>query len=416
MAKTAVLFPATKCATQYTALAFVLGVGIAMPVSAGEEGATASSVSATPDTIKVELRYRLEHVEQSNALENALANTLRARVTAHKHLHARLTAEVELDHVEAVGGDTYNSTVNGKTQYSVVADPRGTDVNQALLRYRQQSSGTDIAAGRMRINQLNQRFLGGVGWRQNEQTYDGVRLQQRIAEQLTLDVARITNVNRIFGPKGPQANQRGEIYASNLHWQLQSNHRISAFHYDYDFRDWAVQSTQTFGLDYQGAVALQNHKPIALHAVVARQTDAHHNPADYSHHYHRFTAAWTFHELSVNAGVERLAGNGVTALQTPLATLHAFQGFTDLFLVTPADGVREQFMKLGHRFGELQVALGYHRFEADVNRRDYGSEWNIVATKRFHNGIAAQFKYADYQAKNYAVDTRKAWLMLTYYL
>ncbi|MFU8785583.1 hypothetical protein, partial [Aliidiomarina sp.] len=116
MAKTAVLFPARNSATRYTALAFVLGVGITMPATASEEGASADNIGATADSIKVELRYRLEHVEQNNVFQNALANTLRARVTAHKHLHARLTAEVELDHVEPVGGDTYNSTVNGKTQ------------------------------------------------------------------------------------------------------------------------------------------------------------------------------------------------------------------------------------------------------------------------------------------------------------
>lgn len=409
MATKAVLFPLNQSAKKFAALGFAISAGIVMP-------ATAIAEEMSADTIKVELRYRLEHVDQENALQNALANTLRTRVTAHKNLHDRLSLEVELDHVEAMAGDSYNSTANGKTQYSVIADPRGTDVNQALLRYRNTAQGTDVAVGRMRINQLNQRFFGGVGWRQNEQTYDGVRLQQRIAEQLTLDVARITNVNRIFGPKGPQANQRGTIYASNLHWQVQSNHRLSAFHYDYDFNDWMAQSTQTFGVDYRGSIAVPDYAPIALHAVVARQTDAHNNPEDYTHHYHRLSAAWKFKQVNVEAGVERLAGNGVTALQTPLATLHAFQGFTDLFLVTPADGVREQFLKLGHRFGELQVALGYHRFEADVNRRDYGSEWNIVATKGFHNGIAAQFKYADYQAKNYAVDTRKAWLMLTYYL
>lgn len=409
MAKSAMLFSVKQNATHYTVLAFAFGVGIALPASASEE---VTSV----DTVQLELRYRLEHVTQDNALQNALANTLRARVTAHKHVYARLTAEVELDHVAVVGGDTYNSTVNGKGHYSVVADPRGTDVNQALLRYQSQSKATDVAVGRMRINHLNQRFLGGVGWRQNEQTYDGIRLQQRIGEQLKLDVASITNVNRIFGPKGPQANQRGDIYASTLHWQLQKNHQISAFHYDYDFRDWLVQSTQTFGVDYRGSVRVQNHAPIGLHAVIARQTDAHNNPEDYSHHYHRLSAAWKYNELSAEVGVERLAGNGVTALQTPLATLHAFQGFTDLFLVTPADGVREQFIKVGHRVNNVQLVLGYHRFEADVNRRDYGSEWNIVATKRFRNGIAAQLKYADYQAKNYAVDTRKAWLMLTYYL
>jgi len=87
-----------------------------------------------------------------------------------------VSALLQVDNVSLVGNDNYNSTVNGKTDYSVVADPKGTDINQALLRY-QNDSGTTLSAGRQLVNQLNQRFLGGVGWRQNEQTLDGYRLQ-----------------------------------------------------------------------------------------------------------------------------------------------------------------------------------------------------------------------------------------------
>ena len=40
-------------------------------------------------------------------------------------------------------------------------------------------------------------------------------------------------------------------------------------------------------------------------------------------------------------GFERLEGNGTVALQTPLATLHAFNGWADKFLSTPANGLRD---------------------------------------------------------------------------
>ena len=74
-----------------------------------------------------------------------------------------------------VGNELYNSTRNGITDRPVVADPTGTDVNQALILYRGIDS-TLIRAGRQRINLDNQRFVGAVGWRQNDQTYDGISL------------------------------------------------------------------------------------------------------------------------------------------------------------------------------------------------------------------------------------------------
>ena len=42
-------------------------------------------------------------------------------------------AFIEFENVTDLGGDNYNSTTNGETDYSVVADPDGTEVNQAYL-------------------------------------------------------------------------------------------------------------------------------------------------------------------------------------------------------------------------------------------------------------------------------------------
>ncbi|RUO20727.1 alginate export family protein [Aliidiomarina haloalkalitolerans] len=372
------------------------------------------------DEIKLSLRYRLEHVEQDNPLQDALASTLRTRITALKAISTRWSAHAEVDYVEVLGGDTYNSTVNGRTHYSTVADPRGTDINQAFVQYRHEDYGTVVSGGRFRMNHLNQRFLGGVGWRQNEQTFDGLRLQQKIGSDMTLDVAAVHNVNRVFGPKGPQATQRGDLYTAVLSWTVADGHTLSAFTYDFDFRDWQAQNSRTVGMDYRTSLPIAEQAPLVLHAVFARQEDAHANPNEYRHHYHRLSAAWKYQNLGLELGQERLAGNGTTAFQTPLATLHAFQGFTDLFLVTPVDGVRDHFVKFSHPAGKTQLSVGYHYFKADHNSRKYGEEWNLTASRNFAYGIGAQFKLADFRAlnrtQNFAVDTTKAWLMLTYNL
>lgn len=85
--------------------------------------------------VKWLFRYRLEHVEQVGVAERALANTLLSRVTIAQSLTEKLSAGVEVDNVTVVGDSQYNDTVNGKTQFPTVADPRGTDLNQAFIQY-----------------------------------------------------------------------------------------------------------------------------------------------------------------------------------------------------------------------------------------------------------------------------------------
>ncbi len=146
----------------------------------------------------LDVRYRYEHVDQDNALKHANAQTLRTRVGFQTGKWYGLSTLVEADNVSRLGDAAYNSTRNGQTDYSAVPDPDGSEINQALLRY-DHAFGSAIA-GRQRINLDNQRFVGGVGWRQNEQTYDGVLGQLQPLDKLTLTYAYINNINTIFGP------------------------------------------------------------------------------------------------------------------------------------------------------------------------------------------------------------------------
>ncbi|MDP4528444.1 alginate export family protein [Alkalimonas delamerensis] len=384
-----------------------------LALAAANSSANTLSAALNESQLKANFRYRIEHVDQDNPLKDALASTLRSRLTLTTGKAYGFSGLLEVDNVSVLGGQTYNSTVNGNGHYSVVADPKGTDINQAALKY-QLSEDTSFTMGRQRVNHLNQRFLGGVGWRQNEQTFDGYRLQHSFTPAITLDLALLHNVNRVFGPKGPAANQRGEFYTGLLSWQLNPNQQLAAYGYDLDFNDWAVRSSLTYGLDYQGKWALGEQQSLSLQLAAARQQDRHDAPLSYQHHYHRVQLSWQQQKLQLIAGTERLAGDGSSAFQTPLATLHAFQGFADLFLVTPNDGLRDYWLGVRHPAGPVQLALNYHRYHSDTDGRRYGSEWNLTASYRFSNQLQGMLKLADYQASSFAVDSRKLWLMLSY--
>lgn len=371
------------------------------------------STALQQSKVSANFRYRLEHVDQDNALDDAFASTLRSRLTVTTGKAYGFNALVQLDNVSLLGNDNYNSTYNGKTGYSVVADPKGTDINQALLSY-QSEKGTTFSAGRQLVNHGNQRFLGGVGWRQNEQTLDGYRLQHSFSDSVNVELGHYYNVNRIFGPKGAAADQHGNFNTLSAQWQASADHKFNAFGYDFEFENWAARSSRTIGLDYQGKVAALPQ--LSWQLALAQQDDAHNATQSYSHNYHRISLNWALKGVTLQAGQERLAGDGQSAFQTPLATLHAFSGFADMFLNTPNGGLRDNWLQLNTKLNDVGLMLSYHQFDSDAGSDKYGNEWNAVASYNLSTQLSGMLKLARYNADNLGVDTTKVWLMLSYQL
>ena len=130
----------------------------------------ASAESANVGRYWIDVRLRSESVEQDSILEDASALTSRTRVGYETKNYRGLQFLIEAENISAVRDD-YNSTTNGNMQYSVVADPEGTEFNRIYLSYTDIPE-TSVALGRQKIILDNARFLGNVGWRQNEQTFD----------------------------------------------------------------------------------------------------------------------------------------------------------------------------------------------------------------------------------------------------
>jgi hypothetical protein len=120
--------------------------------------------------------------------------------------------------------------------------------------------------------------------------------------------------------------------------------------------------------------------------------------------------------LTFKVWQERLASDGTNAFQTPFATLHAFQGFADMFLTTPTQGIRENALQVGYPVMGVKSTLSYHQFDADVGSAKLGSEIDATASYDISENLQMMAKLAFYQADTYQVDTHKVWLMFSYQL
>ena len=369
----------------------------------------------------LDLRYRYEHVDQDNALNNANAQTLRTRVGFQSGKWYGLSALIEADNVSRLGDAAYNSTRNGQTDYSVVADPDGSEINQALLRY-DHALGSAVV-GRQRINLDNQRFVGGVAWRQNEQTYDGVLAQLKPIQGMTLSYAYLDNINTIFGPgngrfDGPAnpANIEGHSHLLNLQYQFHPAVLATLYQYrlGLDNLSGGNQSSSTTGLRLSGA-----HSGFSYALEYAEQKDWADNPLRLDSDYYLAELGYTWKGMQFKVGQEVLGGDsgpGNRAFQTPLATKHAFQGWADVFLLTPAGGVEDSYLTatLPLLGGNLQA--WYHNFRADTGSSRYGEEFDVSYGRAIPGvkGLTGLVKYARYDADDFSVDTDKFWVQMQY--
>lgn len=394
------LAPASADALLGTAL-----LGVALPALAA--GSFTDALIGGKASADIRLRY--ENVDQRNALKNADAVTARLRLGYQTRDFAAFGAFVEAEHLTALGGERYNSTVNGKTSYSVVADPEFTEINQAYVSY----SGlpdTTLKYGRQRIILDNHRFIGNVGWRQNEQTYDAFTVANKSLADTTITAGYIYNVNRVFSDKSPVGDFKMESPIFNVSYKGLRAGEIVAYGYLLKFTDPPASSTQTWGLRFKGDTALAGGAKVLYTAEYASQADYRNDPGSFRLDYYFLEGGIDSAGNVLKLGYEVLGSDGTTSFQTPLATLHAMNGWADQFLTTPAGGLKDAYLSAGTAFYGVKLEALYHDFRADEGSARYGTEWDLVATRAIDKNYSVGAKYASYNAKDFSVDTDKFWL------
>lgn len=382
--------------------------------------APATAAPASPDAITPYLlaRYRLELVDQDSIAESATASTLRLRAGLRTAAWNGLSAVIEGEAIVRIGPEHYNDTVNGRTNRPTVADPSDLLLNQAYVRW-QPMQQLDMTAGRQTVNLDNQRWVGSVDWRQNDQTLDAVRVGIAPTKGTRVDYAYSWRVNRVFGPDSPQGVWRdSDIHLLRGSAALPSVGTLTAYGYWLDLPAAPAMSSRTFGARFVTEQAVGSGVKLHLAAEYAHQQDHGVNPRRFGHDYWLVEPGVGAGPVTVRVGYERLEGDGTTALQTPLATLHAFNGWTDRFLTTPAGGLRDLYADVQWRLGAVftkapaTLRLQAHDFNATHGGRSYGREAGAWLTVPVTQRVTTALKLSHYDAQGFADDMTKAWLSI----
>ncbi|QJB70311.1 alginate export family protein [Parasphingorhabdus halotolerans] len=382
------------------------------PAVAGSAGAKGEADEAIKPYI--ELRYRLETVDQDGLPRDATASTLRVKAGIESGEWQGFSFKVEGEAIANVGAEKFNDTLNGKTQFPVVADPEDVVLNQAYVRWRHEGVA-DIKLGRQTVNLDNQRWIGSVGWRQNDQTMDAALVTVSPAKGFSATYGYSWRVNRIFGPDSPIGTFRNnDIHLIQASYDAPVIGSITAYAYLLDIPNAPGASSQTYGVRLAGKQDLGGAK-LLYTAEYAQQSDYGPNPANFRHDYLLLEPGIATGPVTVKIGLERLEGDGTTALRTPLATLHAFNGWADKFLNTPANGLRDIYGDVvvkpnGPKWlKETTFRAVYHDYKSTSGNLDYGQEWNFLIARSFGKHVSVSLKYADYDSDGFATDTQKFW-------
>jgi len=367
----------------------------------------------------LEVRGRYEFVDQKKTAvlrDNGEAFTVRTRLGWETADWNGFKGLVEFEDVRQVGPEHFAVNVPGattpplngadKARYPLINDPDVTELNRLQLTWTP-SAALSVTAGRQRILIDDQRFVGNVGWRQDEQTFDAVRTDVALGP-VKATYAYVTHVNRVLGEL---RDWDSDSHLLNVTWSPAEALRLEGFVYALDFGNSAPNASITKGLKASGKTWIGLYQ-LAYNATFARQSDYRHNTAAYDLDYWGADLAGTFDIYTAKVSYESLEGNGTRGFTTPLATTHAFQGWADAF-VQPlggnkgfVDGIEDlnltfnakPRLKLTYLFN-IDVLVRYHDFNDQRTGADLGHEWDAQLQAAINPKLTVALKYADFERK-----------------
>jgi hypothetical protein len=298
----------------------------------------------------------------------------------------------------------YFDGVESPNSQSIVADPERTDINRVWAKFEKKEwAGLALKSGRQRIKLDDDRWVGNVGWRQNEQTFDAVRLQTNLgSEKLTAQYIYAWGVKRIFADKGP-AGRRDygpRSHFMNLAYQHDQTLEAVVFAYLIDPNDdvFDANGSNTYGLRLSGKVPINDDFSLPYQASYAHQTDAGDNQVSYDADYYMLEGGLKMKSVGgIALGYEVLGSDRDAVVVTPFATAHKFNGFADAFLDNGGvRGLRDLFVTVTPAIPlkGVKMKLIFHQFYDDQGGDNLGQEYDLVTSYQLNKYISFLYKLA----------------------
>ena len=368
-------------------------VAVAGALLSAQNYAVADSVAEAIEngTASGNFRLRYESVDQDNALDDASALTLRSRFGYKTGEISGFSAFLEFEDSRVVGGqDDYNNTVGKGTEYSVIADPEVTEVDQGFLQYK--GNGLTAKIGRQVITTDNHRFVGHVGWRQDRQTFDAATFNYAPTDNVSLMYGYINNRNRIFAE---DKDVQSKDHILNASYKTPVG-KLVGYAYLLEEDTSTDNALDTVGIRFSGSTAAGTAKILYTAEYATQSFEA--GSTDYDATYFLLEGGASVSGITAKIGYEVLGSDsGSYGFSTPLATLHKFSGWSDQFLGTPTEGLVDLYAMVGSKIGPGKLTLMYHDFSAEEDTEtidDYGREIDLSYAIKFSKHYNAGIKYA----------------------
>jgi hypothetical protein len=225
----------------------------------------------------------------------------------------------------------------------------------------------------------------------------------------------------MFGPDSPSGTFDSNSHLLNAVYDgLLPALKVESYAYLLDLEQAPTLSTATFGIRGEGMLQLGSGFAARLNGAFAHQEDRADNPLSISLWYQLAEAGLGFGEFSAFLGREAFEGNGTIGFQTPLASPHAFQGWAEVFVTKPADGLIDLYAKAAYgfpsleRLGKFTASLAYHDFAAQRTGAGLGNEWDAALEARLDEHFTYGSSLALYEGGGPYPSKHVFWLYATY--
>lgn len=350
-----------------------------------------------------DFRLRYETNDTEDTLDNgsdrdsATALTLRSRIGYETGSIAGFKVLAEIEDVRAIV-DEYAPE---DTDYDVVADPENTEWNRVQISYKK--DGISAVVGRQRIIFDNARFIGNVGWRQNEVTFDAARFGYK-TDDFTVDYVYIDQRNFLNFTDNDVSD-----HLLNATYSALPAGKVGGYAYLLENEDTDV-TIDTYGAYLDGKQKLDSLTVIyrAEYAIQNRELG---NGDDFDTDYILLEGGVKVSGVTVKLGNEiQGSDDGDKGFVTPYGTNHKFGGWADRFLGTPDQGLDDKYISVATKAGPVKLVAAYHDFEGVDDSEDFGSEINLLAAGKINKNFSAGIKYASFsEGDDRQGDTDKFW-------
>jgi hypothetical protein len=329
-----------------------------------------------------------------------------------------------------------NVSEPGKSNYPNIVDPAYTDINQLFVDWTG-IKNTRLRVGRQQVILDNSRFIGDIGFRQDMQVFDGINVLNKSIPDTEILVAHFEAVRQINTEL-----RDGNIDIINAKYGISPTESITGYGYfigidnlsqnggnptktskaaqggnglggSSDMSASATNfnpnqtdaSSQTYGARLDGARKIDDHWKVLYTAEYAKQNDYQGGSSFIDAHYYEVGGGAAYDNWSLRIDQELLSSNdGKYAFQTPLGTNHLFQGWADVFLATPRQGMQDTFVTLAGGIEKAKLMARYHEFKAEENYEtlngktgdNYGSEFDLSVAYPFTDKILGKLEYAKF--------------------